>query len=792
MIEVLVIVDVQKEFSSFIQHDLVDELHNYAENFTEVYQVWDTHKTNVAPTYKFPNQVDSYKKLFGVKHFSDKVKEFTDKMEDDSYEGRTFKLAGNEGYVVRVDNNHDWFYVNPEIVELISKLKDKKVILVGGADNECLEDVYQAFLAFGLDVEFNKKYVYSAKTDNDDSIGDKQVNESIIKYPYESIVVTFDNIDEVKEYAKMYEHNYLKVSEQLIRNTIIEFARYDSIYFKYRIDENELIFDSWCHVKYLLDNEPDDYEKLFKLSDVKNNLFDQILTKGYYTTKPSYEPKKIVRTLESVKKYPYDEIVVVFNNIGDIREFAKMYSNTHLEISRSLAERAKEYFEKDDSVYYRYKVHGDRIAYEGWGNLGWLIEQNDNTYEKLFYLDDLKKNLFNQIINNGQYIDIPSYKPKRIERTLESIEDNTIYINEITGQPTKYKYRFKTEDEFRDEFNSAYNGWYTDRYMWVQGMSYLYGKDLEVLKTSFTTDKNDDIRNYNRTHHPSGNGWIVTGYMVKENKIYRPSYKPKRIERTLEDKVLKLDEYLLESNHDYETKKNAILERIKEHRYFMVYADDKQNMLRIKNLLELSGIKHKKDEDDYDDNKKDIDTHFKELSTTKRLSFTIYVDYNSMFYKFETYSIETLLRYKNLFIKIPNELKLLNDIGIIKIVSNMYKPKRIVRTLESNNEIYVYVAISNKKDSYDFEKLLNDNNYIYFDEEETEDMINIYNTAYDIEDDENKYFLFFIDLDKKDYVLRVRHKESKNEMFYPKQKGEIMRELNIIPIYKPKKINRSI
>ena len=181
--KVLVIVDVQKDFDKFIQHDLVDELYDYAENFDQVYQIWDTHKTDVAPTYKFPNQVDAVKKKYGKNHFSNEVKEFIKDKKHETFEGNTFKLSEGKGYIVRVDNNHAWFYVNQEMVELIEKLNNKKIILVGGADNECLEDVYQAFKAFGLDVQINRKYIYSAKTDKHDSVEDNnKTMENILSF----------------------------------------------------------------------------------------------------------------------------------------------------------------------------------------------------------------------------------------------------------------------------------------------------------------------------------------------------------------------------------------------------------------------------------------------------------------------------------------------------------------------------------------------------------------------------------------------------------------------------------
>lgn len=170
--KILVVVDVQKQFDKYIQHDLVDEISKYAETFDKVYQIWDTHNGTIAPTHSFPKQVDSVPKKFGNKFFSKKVQNFIKKIEDNTEEGTIFELSGGNGYIVRVDNNHDWFYVNPEIVDLINKIKKDEVILVGGASGECIEDVYQAFLAFNIDVEINDKYTYSAKTSKKDSVED--------------------------------------------------------------------------------------------------------------------------------------------------------------------------------------------------------------------------------------------------------------------------------------------------------------------------------------------------------------------------------------------------------------------------------------------------------------------------------------------------------------------------------------------------------------------------------------------------------------------------------------------
>jgi len=211
MSRVLVIVDVQKEFDDFIQRDLVDELYDYAEKFEKVYQIWDSNKNQIKPTYEFPNQVKSVKKKFGRNHFNNKVQKFTQDIEDVSKEGTTFKLTKGNGYIIRVDNNHQWFYVNPEITDLIEELKDDEVVLVGGADGECLEDVKVAFEAFGLNYRINKKYVYSAKTDKNDTIKDNISEAKKQKFEYDEIcykVQDQEDEDFIKSYLTTQGYDY--------------------------------------------------------------------------------------------------------------------------------------------------------------------------------------------------------------------------------------------------------------------------------------------------------------------------------------------------------------------------------------------------------------------------------------------------------------------------------------------------------------------------------------------------------------------------------------------------------
>ena len=187
---ILLIVDVQSNFKKFFPTDpngYVKKLDKYCEEFPEdgdlkgVYQIWDSNRGS-KPTYKFKNQRDLIEKKYGVKKFYSKYKggfnEWVYYIFDDKTmkqfsahnnkfkEGNAFKIKDKNEFLIYIGNTHKWFYVNEELVDLFKKLRGKKVILVGGADSECLEDVCVALKSFNVNAIKNHQYIYSAETGN--------------------------------------------------------------------------------------------------------------------------------------------------------------------------------------------------------------------------------------------------------------------------------------------------------------------------------------------------------------------------------------------------------------------------------------------------------------------------------------------------------------------------------------------------------------------------------------------------------------------------------------------------
>ena len=483
--KVLVIVDVQKEFDEYIQHDLVDALSAYAEKFDTVYQIWDTHNNTVAPTHSFPGQVDSVPKKYGKKHFSDDVKNYIKKIEDSSEEGRTFKLDNDEGYIVRVKNNHDWFYVNPEIVDLISKLKGNKVILAGGADGECLEDVYQTFLAFGLKTHINKKYTYSAKTTEEDSVEEVIESKKIPAFLSKQLILENDNI---KNYE--YERFIFKVDSESDVTRVIDYVQklfpekeITSSAFHTEI-RNDMSYPNWLFAdKYVL-CDTRDYNHTIILNILANypdnntltDLIDKSIERGNdkkydpnvftvdnlgefgalvktgirrFTPKPSYmlskeERKRRFITESKNDKEKSHEIVIRLENEEEREKLDRITTKIDNSFQTQFVD------EYPCVVYLNFRSQNDC-----WGNLDtedckaafkgdWDNEDLDGVYHKLYTIKDIK--IIEKILKEKQIIDniMPSYMLSKEERNKRFIRESN--NDEETAREIVIK--IETEEEY--------------------------------------------------------------------------------------------------------------------------------------------------------------------------------------------------------------------------------------------------------------------------------------------------------------------------------------------------------
>lgn len=192
--DILIIIDVQSNFKKYFPNgpnSYLEKLDKYCEEFSlgktdlsGVYQIWDSNNGS-KPTYKFKNQKDLLEKKYGVKKFytkheggfngwiktifDDKTMEQFKSKKNRFKEGDAFKVKDKDEFLIYIGNNHKWFYVNEELVHFFKKIRNKKVIVCGGADSECLEDVYISLKSFNVKPIKNHQYIYNAST----GVGDK-------------------------------------------------------------------------------------------------------------------------------------------------------------------------------------------------------------------------------------------------------------------------------------------------------------------------------------------------------------------------------------------------------------------------------------------------------------------------------------------------------------------------------------------------------------------------------------------------------------------------------------------
>jgi hypothetical protein len=184
----LIIVDVQKSFSKYFSEMYIHRLKEYSNQFSDVYQIWDNHSMGKDvdkdylyddnpeipihdDLYKFSNQRELIEKRYNYDVDVDFYKKILDKetynILKEKENSKTIKKGDifktKEGTaIVYIGNKHKWFHIPVKLYELFSELKGEEVIIVGGSDSECLEDVYIAGKSMGVKVKRDHRYIYSA------------------------------------------------------------------------------------------------------------------------------------------------------------------------------------------------------------------------------------------------------------------------------------------------------------------------------------------------------------------------------------------------------------------------------------------------------------------------------------------------------------------------------------------------------------------------------------------------------------------------------------------------------
>jgi hypothetical protein len=185
----LLIIDIQKSFKKFFNDNYINALSKYCNQFQNVYQCWDNHvegknvdkdylydkdeeaQVDHHDLYEFPNQKDVIEKRY---RYDVDVDFFKNLLDDKTYQtmkvkeknkqlkrGEMFKTSKGT-YLIFIGNNHNWFECPKKLYELFEELKGQNVTIVGGADSECLQDIYITAESMGLKIKRDWKYIYTA------------------------------------------------------------------------------------------------------------------------------------------------------------------------------------------------------------------------------------------------------------------------------------------------------------------------------------------------------------------------------------------------------------------------------------------------------------------------------------------------------------------------------------------------------------------------------------------------------------------------------------------------------
>ena len=555
----------------FAKHDVGNitymspyELINYGDGTINDYMIhYKERGNNVCPTvfdYKSTSDVDNLMK-YGVPAPSYKPKKIDRTLEsfnvkDYPYNGIAFRVNGKSDVVKIISWFHNEYGIerNTDLNTIIEEVDE---VFYGDYDKNCLV-VFLARNNFGILSPNNfKDYKISDKIYSVRDLGEfglkpsyepKKIERTLESslysdYPYDSIVIRINNKDDLnttKRYLGKYQHY-----DSIYFSMTDKFQHSDKpLYIRINIYHNEEE-ENWCLTKgsidYLLSSGMDiTYEKIFSVGDLRNGLLDNFIKFGKTISNPSYQPRRTERTLEqnsllesnnpmdvSKSKYFTQYNTLVFSvttedKDTDIRLFLenvkKIFHNSLYDSSiRDIILKKL----KNRTLYVRatFIEHDFDWGYSDLDRFPKMAEEANYTFKRIFSFNEVNNNL-NNILRHGDMI--PSYEPKKIERTLESNK--------------YYPYRFKTEQEFINAFGEDWNDVISERGPnWAgEEMNHLFGVDFPFEQRQLNP-KEDDYPINGRWDDPNSHqDWSISWDMLTPNEPQTPSYAPRKIDRTLE------------------------------------------------------------------------------------------------------------------------------------------------------------------------------------------------------------------------------------------------------------------
>jgi hypothetical protein len=392
------------------------------------------------------------------------------------------------------------------------------------------------------------------------------LNENTDYRTSNEIIIRVDDIDEALTlFIILYSNGY---DNPALKSEISDIRSFPSHLFVNLKTKIIFVFD-----KHPIEKD-DSYKEYIDKSDTYEHVYEvkkdlatitKMLKNGVIIPEtPNYTPRKLIRESFHLK-YNYSSIVIGIMNDDDLPkieeilvDFYKKNDMNYQDIIDFMRRNrgdlgVGEYIRIDR---YNYFKKGDIRGIDGYAS------DNHFTYEKVFTLKDLENGLLDNIFKRGISDRLePTYKPRKIDRTLEST-DNKIYESKVNDELLQTTY-FQKYNIFIMGFDRTVDERRFDRL--VQSMVEITGFDLEPNMTGYRIHCHDDrffcyLRKY--VGGTFGWGWddernfdaviddsdnypkiFTIDEVDSKEKILSilrrgnvsPSYVPRKIDRTLEN-----------------------------------------------------------------------------------------------------------------------------------------------------------------------------------------------------------------------------------------------------------------
>ena len=424
-------------------------------------------------------------------------------------------------------------------------------------------------------------------------------NKEFKEYQYRDIVIKVDNEDELEELQ-----DKIKTITRLDNNLGNTINTYPNYIF---IDVNHSYNNRNVHIYYMSDRIDDDAmnrylyyddkvnQHIFNLSEWKK--IEHILLYGSNPLIPNYNPKKFDRTLEARNSMiEAEEITILIRNIDEYNIFHDAITSIGYKIDDSFYQSIKS-LNSPTNIFINLKTgiisqaSGIHEYYKHWTDYCSF----DGVWEKELTIEDLPYMI--NILKMGKII--PSYEPRKIIRKLDESVDLPSYMPKIPPilTPEEQRKIYKIDDivivrpdafdYFRDVDSYSMPKYLRKKVEIVSiktGEEH-YGSDYGEDEVIEYKVKPDDllitVKSVDESLPDDGERWYWLYRCLFTPKTLKPSYEPKKFDRTLE-----------KLNEEYDTKLSDDLKNcsfFKKYDSFIVTSDendDKTKFNNVKRLLE--------------------------------------------------------------------------------------------------------------------------------------------------------------------------------------------------------------